>query len=381
MSCSDFGTTPPRRVLIVSLRFMGDLLISTLMADGVKQRWPGARVDYLVYEGMQGVLANNGCVDGVLTLPVGSHPKKRLGLLRDIWRRYDLALTSHSGDYPHLVMWAAAPVRAGALPMRRKHGWWKKRTAPLSVQEREHAPISDLCARIAAQAGITGPVRVRPPQAVTPWAAGEALRAAGQPYVVMNPCPRWPYKRWPREAWHTLVRALQARGLQVVLSGGHSAPEKAYVAETFGGLDGILVTDAGVGFAESATLIGGARLFIGPDTFTTHLAASCGVPTVTLFGPTDPRIWGPISRVVAGKPQATQPFDAVGAVQRRGNVWLLQNESLPCVPCQLEGCERHQQSASRCLDELPPEQVIAVVDAVLAAQPAAGSAAASATTA
>jgi len=59
----------PRRVLIVSLRYLGDLLISTLMADGVKQRWPGCTVDYLVYEGMEGVLQGNGCVDGVLTLP------------------------------------------------------------------------------------------------------------------------------------------------------------------------------------------------------------------------------------------------------------------------------------------------------------------------
>lgn len=366
----------PRRVLIVSLRFMGDLLISTLMADGVKQRWPDAKVDYLVYDGMQGVLANNGCVDGILTLPPGSHPRKRFGLLRQIWRSYDLALTTHSGDYPHLVLWAAAPVRIGALPLRRKHGWWKKRTAPLSVQEQEHAPISDLCARIVAQAGVQGPVRVRPPQAVTPWAVGEALRAAGQPYVVMNPCPRWPYKRWPRAAWQELVRALQARGLQVVLSGGHSPAEKDYVAQTFDGLPDVLVTDAGVGFAESATLIGGARLFIGPDTFTTHLAASCGVPTVTLFGPTDPRIWGPISRVVAGDPGATPAFDAVGDVQRRGNVWLLQHDTLPCVPCQLEGCERHQQSASRCLDELSPARVIAVVDEVLALQAGPGPAAA-----
>jgi len=37
----------------------------------------------------------------------------------------------------------------------------------------------------------------------------------------------------------------------------------------------------------------GARLYVGPDTSVTHLAAASGCPTIALFGPTDPRLWGP----------------------------------------------------------------------------------------
>jgi heptosyltransferase-3 len=44
--------------------------------------------------------------------------------------------------------------------------------------------------------------------------------------------------------------------------------------------------------------------------------------------------------------------------QRRGNVMLLQNPELTCVPCQLEGCERHRGSHSQCLDRLPAQRVI-----------------------
>ena len=46
-------------------------------------------------------------------------------------------------------------------------------------------------------------------------------------------------------------------------------------------------------------------------------------------------------------------WEAAGTIQRRGNVWLVQNP-LPCLPCQNEGCERHLTSFSRCLDELTP---------------------------
>jgi heptosyltransferase-3 len=44
-------------------------------------------------------------------------------------------------------------------------------------------------------------------------------------------------------------------------------------------------------------------------------------------------------------------------VQQRGNVWLVQNP-LPCVPCQLEGCERNVKSYSVCLDDLAARKVI-----------------------
>src|SRR6201999_120304 len=99
-----------------------------------------------------------------------------------------------------------------------------------------------------------------------------------------------------------------------------------------------------------------ARPYVGPDTAITHLAAATGVPTVALYGPTDPRLWGPWP--VAGLDPL---WNAAGTIQRRGNVWLVQNP-LPCLPCQLEGCERRLDSYSRCLDELTGAQVVAAVD-------------------
>ena len=39
-----------------------------------------------------------------------------------------------------------------------------------------------------------------------------------------------------------------------------------------------------------------SRAYIGNDTGITHLAAYLGCPTIALFGPTDPRVWGPLGR-------------------------------------------------------------------------------------
>jgi heptosyltransferase-3 len=103
-----------------------------------------------------------------------------------------------------------------------------------------------------------------------------------------------------------------------------------------------------------------AQVYVGPDTSITHLAAASGCPTVALYGPTDPRLWGPVPASGLDPMWAAAP--AAGTIQRRGNVWLVQNP-LPCLPCQNEGCERHILSFSRCLDELPPAQVMCAVTA------------------
>jgi heptosyltransferase-3 len=111
---------------------------------------------------------------------------------------------------------------------------------------------------------------------------------------------------------------------------------------------------------ELARVIGDAKVYIGPDTSVTHLAAATGAMTVALYGPTDPRRFGPWP---AGGPG--EAWEATGTIQRRGNVWLVQNPQ-PCLPCQNEGCERRIDSYSRCLDLLSPRQVLTAVDQALA---------------
>ncbi len=48
-----------------------------------------------------------------------------------------------------------------------------------------------------------------------------------------------------------------------------------------------------------ATVLSRASLYVGNDSGVTHLAAALGVPTIALFGPTDPRSWAPVGPRVA----------------------------------------------------------------------------------
>jgi heptosyltransferase-3 len=115
-------------------------------------------------------------------------------------------------------------------------------------------------------------------------------------------------------------------------------------------------------FSELTPLIEGAQVYVGPDTGVTHLAAATGVATVALFGPMNPALWGPWPR--GGAVDARTPWREQAPLQQRANVWILSGLN-HCVPCQLEGCDRHRDSRADCLDQLPASRVIAVVEAAL----------------
>jgi heptosyltransferase-3 len=148
--------------------------------------------------------------------------------------------------------------------------------------------------------------------------------------------------------------------MTVVATGSNDPRERAYLDAVWDGADTpVARLDGQLDWCALATLLKGAALYVGTDTAVTHLAAATGCPAVALFGPTDPRLWGPWP---AGG--LDEPWNAVGSIQRRGNVWLVQH-ALPCVPCQKEGCERHLDSHAACLDRLSVAEVLLAADQAL----------------
>ncbi|MDH5641464.1 MAG: hypothetical protein OEY28_09240, partial [Nitrospira sp.] len=92
-----------------------------------------------------------------------------------------------------------------------------------------------------------------------------------------------------------------------------------------------------------------------------HMAAAVGVPTVVLFGPSNPVKWGPWPKDFPAT--TNSPWVTKGS-QRQGNVLLLQGEG-DCVPCLAEGCGRHIKSVSDCLQNLSIDRVIRAAESML----------------
>ncbi|MEJ0077656.1 MAG: glycosyltransferase family 9 protein [Alphaproteobacteria bacterium] len=345
------------RILVVALRRLGDVLLTTPLIRSCKHAWPDAAIDALVFRGTEGILEGNPDIAGVLTLPERTSAGESLALLRKVWRAYDLAISTQSGDRPTLFAWGGGRRSAGFVESSGLITRVKRfaLTVPVPIVGGVHRVAEVL--RLAEALGAPGIAEVVPPKA-------QPARKPDRPYAVIHAAPMFRYKRWTAEGWRALATALAERGLAVVATTGPGEDERRYLDHVWGGAADVQRLGP-LPWGELAGLIGGAQLYAGPDTSVTHLAAATGTPTVALYGPTDPRLWGPWP--AAG---LSEPWAAAGTVQSRGNVWLVQNPPAcpwSILPCQQEGCERHLDSYSRCLDELHVSQVLSAVDAALAA--------------
>jgi heptosyltransferase-3 len=348
---------PPRsRILVIALRRLGDVLLTTPLIRSLRRAWPEARIEALVFADTVGILNGNPDLDNIIALPSPPSAAQSAKLAAAIARRYALAISTQSGDRPTFLAVLAGRVSVAPVGQGGAMGVLKRRlvTHPVPVAPGVHRVEEML--RLADALGVP-----RVAELVVPQGSLRAGLIPAEPYAVIHPAPMFHYKRWTAEGWRQLVEGLTGRGLKVLVTGGPAPAERAYLDET---LEHGSVTrlDGALAWHETAALAASARVFVGPDTSVTHLAAAAGTPTVALFGPTDPRLWAPWP---VGGPN--RPWAAAGTIQRRGNVWLVQNP-LPCLPCQQEGCDRHLMSRSQCLDELSVIQVLAAVDQALEAR-------------
>ncbi|MGR9087791.1 MAG: putative lipopolysaccharide heptosyltransferase III [Gammaproteobacteria bacterium] len=350
----------PARILVIAMRFLGDVLLATPLVHSLKQAYPDARIDILVFRSTAEMLEGNPDIDHVISIPNRSGLADLRYLLPRLFRRYDLAISVQSGDRPFIYSLLAAPVRIAIVPPKGATGWWKRFFIQGFVEhdnENTHTVLQNL--KLLKPLDIPPCFTLIPPDIDNPTRFAEKFPYLndGTRYAILHPHPQWTYKRWTMEGWIDVGRHLHRSGLRLVLTGGPAREELDYVANVQRELPEDTVNLAGlVSLAELARIIAGAQCFIGPDTGITHLASAVRVPVIALFGPTNPVKWAPWPW---GFDQERNPFQKTGD-QRVNNVHLVQGEGA-CVPCDLEGCDRHRHSRSRCLDTLSVRSVIETV--------------------
>ncbi len=361
---------PPKTILVVATRRIGDVLLTTPLVRSLKARWPDAQIDMLVFRGTEGVLEHNPDVRRVIVVAQRAGFRERLRDAMSIWRRYDLACAALSSDRSRFYSWFAGRKRVGLVDPERVTWLTRMMLHGIALNHRQsvHTVVSTLA--LAPVIGIE-PV----PEVVAPgigddparraqfdaWLAESPAVREGKPLVVLHPHPMFTYKQWRHDGWVNMIEWLRGQGFAVALSGGPAAGERDAAAQVAAEAGGDILNLVGrLTFGESAELVRRARLFIGPDTGATHVAAATGTDTIALFGPSDPVRWGPWPQHW----RATENVWQLRGSGRRGNVYLLQAEG-DCVPCLHEGCERHVESRSDCLVNLGTQRVKAAAAEML----------------
>ncbi len=107
-----------KRVLVIKLRHIGDVLMMTPMLRALKDAMPDAEITAVVPDGMEDLLATNPCVNEVLTFTKGSGLIEDLKLLKTLRaKKFDVAINMTEGDRGALMCLASgAKIRVGADP-------------------------------------------------------------------------------------------------------------------------------------------------------------------------------------------------------------------------------------------------------------------------
>jgi len=346
------------KILIIATRRLGDVLLITPLLRSIRHAYPDAQIDILVYKHTTAILEGNPDYNHLI--PVAEHPNKKeyKTLLKQIFRRYDLSISTLAGDRPIIYALLAAAKRIAIVPPKRWQDSWKRWLVQAWTElddDKTHTVVQYL--RLADLLGIKRYYEIIPPQLTNSNSKLDGLLSFArqkQSYAVLHLAPMWNYKRWTLNGWKELSQYLINSGLKVVLTGGNGKEEIHYIKEALDIMPDTITNLAGkLSFSEVTELIKNSQIYIGPDTAVTHLAAATGTPTIALFGPTNPLKWAPWPCQYADD---KTPFDFIGT-KKIANVVLLQGQG-DCVPCHQEGCDQHRESSSRCLEEISSDTVI-----------------------
>jgi ADP-heptose:LPS heptosyltransferase len=114
--------------------------------------------------------------------------------------------------------------------------------------------------------------------------------------AIVHPGAAFPGRRWPPERFAAVARHLTDRGEDVRITGGPAEVPLARAVAAAAGLPDDAVLAGTTSTLELAALIAAARVVVSGDTGTAHLATAYRRPSVVLFGPVSPALWGPPPR-------------------------------------------------------------------------------------
>jgi lipopolysaccharide heptosyltransferase II len=361
------------RILLLRPDHIGDVLMTTPVLHALKQHAPNAQITIMVGPWSSEVVARHPDIDRLLTCPFPGFQRAAQKALAPYTLLFSIAKQLRRGHYDLAInlrpdfWWGAALIYLARIPRRVGYALEPGRpflTHALPFQSPEHATISNLRLASPALQALGYPPLDEPytperyPLQFTPTAeehqwVTERLHKEGidtdTPIVVIHPGSGAAVKLWRTEGWTACADALTksltiSTPVRIILTG--SKNERPMLEEIAQGMKSaaVLVTDATIG--QLAALLARALLVLSVDSGPLHLAVAQDTPTVQLFGPTDPRIFGPWG--------IRERHIVLASTQRC--------PTCPAIPCGRLDFPPEELPAHPCVRLIPEEQVLAAID-------------------
>ena len=353
----------PDSILVIATRQIGDVLLTTPLIRTLRQGYPSAQLDILVYERTDDILEGNPDLDTIIKIPEHPDKKEYWEIIKTLFRKYDLTVSVQGGDRATIYsLFAGNNKRVAILHTDRWQEKWKQWLLDewvLLDNINTHTVIQNL--QLADSLGLERRYQIVPPipdqTAYEGFISNLPFTPETSPFVLLHPFPRFRYKDWHFSGWIELIKYLLSTDKKIIISGGPGQEEIDYCHKliTEAGSDNVISIAGKTSLPILAKLMTFAEAYVGPDTAVTHLAAATGIKTIALLGPTNPMKWG--AWPVDCSHNQGSPWIKKQGRQENDNVILLQGTG-HCVPCFEEGCDQHKESLSECLQTFQALRVI-----------------------
>jgi ADP-heptose:LPS heptosyltransferase len=322
------------RILLLNRNRIGDCLFTTPAIRALRTAYPEAVMVAAVPAGNRDLLESNPCLSEVMIRPLQG-VTQQLRLVREIRRReFDLVISFQEKSFFYAALarlsgarltvslqhWRTRPFYHRIVPvMPGRHEVEKYHAIAQAVlppdAERQGRPAREAPARRRGAHVLSPSPLLLPPGAmelyVSPQHRARAEALLGSlgvdpdvRFVGINPGATMEEKRWPVERFAAVGREIATGfGARVVVLGGPG--DEARAASIAEATPGAVSVAGRTRLGETAALLLRCRLLISGDTGPLHMAVALGVPTVGLFGPTNPGKYGPWSENGGDRQSAT----------------------------------------------------------------------------
>jgi ADP-heptose:LPS heptosyltransferase len=285
---------PPRRILVISLANLGDLVFASALTPPLHHAYPDATIDVW----SKGYTADVAALIPHIADVIAADPfwavsphLPRPGVLRFLRsvgsvrrRQYDLAILSEAPWRTAAAAWATRiPMRIGHA--RHRNARFLTEVLPAADV---HKPVLQEQARLLSALAIEAPEsRYRLDASRLGDTRDTIARALPPRFVAMHPFAGARSRCVPLLEWTQLAFALQSRTMPVLWVG--TPAELDELRKSYTHPRGFYVDEIGNGsLSASAAALSLATIFVGHDSGPLHVAGAFGVPVVGVFAPGQP---------------------------------------------------------------------------------------------
>ncbi|MGA9294802.1 MAG: glycosyltransferase family 9 protein [Ignavibacteriaceae bacterium] len=323
------------KILCIKPRGIGDIVLSTIVLDNLKARFPSAKIDYLTEHFAKSAVENNPLVNKVITIDKKEFPLKAALKIRK--EKYDMILDLWSNPRSaQITFLSGVKYRVGFAYRGRKYAY---NILATSDKGEHHSAEHNL--------ELLKVINVPVISKKIHYHVNENENNAAKDFIAENinpaktiigiiPSGGWPSKRCDASKWVEIGRAVTEKyeaGILIIWGPGDEN-DSSYIKENLPG--SVLAPKTTV--SEMSGYIKNCSIILANDSGPMHIAAALNIPTLGIFGPTNPKAHGPYSE----------------------NSDYVIKEDLFCIICNLLECPYHHE----CMLQLPVDAVLNKIEKI-----------------